>query len=136
MSQFSQGLCLDLTDTLSCDIELFAHFLQLLEEGYFDGEEKLAPGEGYAIPEPVGELFTDWAQIDLILVPGVAFDRAGNRLGRGKGYYDKVLKQTRAHKAGIAFDFQILAHIRFAQCQGCRGQQLALGNILMNDDVK
>ena len=82
-----------------------------LELRYFDGEEKLAPGEGYAIPEPVGELFTDWAQIDLILVPGVAFDRAGNRLGRGKGYYDKVLKQTRAHKAGIAFDFQMVEQV-------------------------
>lgn len=82
-----------------------------LELRYFDGEEKLAPGEGYAIPEPVGELFMDWAQIDLILVPGVAFDRAGNRLGRGRGYYDKVLKQTRAHKAGIAFDFQMVEQV-------------------------
>lgn len=79
-----------------------------LELRYFDGEERLQPGEGYAIPEPVGELFTDWGKIDLILVPGVAFDKSGNRLGRGKGYYDKVLKQTGAYKLGVCFDFQLV----------------------------
>lgn len=82
-----------------------------LELRYFDGEERLQPGEGYAIPEPVGELFTDWGKIDLILVPGVAFDKFGNRLGRGKGYYDKVLKQTEAYKLGVCFDFQLVERV-------------------------
>lgn len=82
-----------------------------LELRYFDGEERLQPGEGYAIPEPVGELFTDWGKIDLILVPGVAFDKSGNRLGRGKGYYDKVLKQTGACKVGVCFDFQLVERV-------------------------
>ena len=74
-------------------------------------KERLQPGEGYAIPEPVGELFTDWGKIDLILVPGVAFDKSGNRLGRGKGYYDKVLKQTGAYKLGVCFDFQLVERV-------------------------
>lgn len=82
-----------------------------LELRYFDGEERLQPGEGYAIPEPVGELFTDWGKIDLILVPGVAFDKSGNRLGRGKGYYDKVLKQMGAYKLGVCFDFQLVERV-------------------------
>lgn len=79
-----------------------------LDIRYFDGRENLCPGEGYAIPEPVGELFTDLDRIDLILVPGMAFDKDFNRLGRGKGYYDKILKQTRAYKMGVCFDFQFL----------------------------
>lgn len=79
-----------------------------LDIRYFDGKENLCPGEGYAIPEPVGALFTDLKQIDLVLVPGVAFDREGNRLGRGKGYYDRILKQTPAYKIGLCFDFQLL----------------------------
>lgn len=78
---------------------------------YFDGREKLCPGEGYAIPEPVGKLFTDLDKIDMILVPGVAFDCSLNRLGRGKGYYDKILKQTSAYKLGICFDFQMIAQV-------------------------
>ena len=82
-----------------------------LELRYFDGAERVQPGEGYAIPEPVGELFTDWGKIDLILVPGVAFDKSGNRLGRGKGYYDKVLKQTEAYKLGVCFDFQLVERV-------------------------
>lgn len=82
-----------------------------LDIRYFDGVEKLVPGEGYAIPEPVGGLFDDWGKIDVILVPGMAFDATGNRLGRGKGYYDKVLSQTSAYKIGICFDFQFLESV-------------------------
>lgn len=82
-----------------------------LDVRYFDGVEKMCPGEGFAIPEPVGELFTDWKEIDVILVPGVAFDADGNRLGRGKGYYDKVLRQTEAYKLGVCFDFQFIESV-------------------------
>ncbi len=82
-----------------------------LDIRYFDGAEKLEPGEGYAIPEPVGELFEDLNKIDVILVPGVAFDAQGNRLGRGKGYYDKILKQTNAYKMGLCFNFQFIESV-------------------------
>lgn len=47
------------------------------------------------------------ADIDLIVIPGVAFDRKGNRLGQGKGYYDRLLKETRGFKVGLAFDEQL-----------------------------
>ena len=46
---------------------------------------------------------------DLIVVPGMAFDRNGNRLGRGKGFYDRFLsKHLEVPRIGICFDFQIV----------------------------
>lgn len=50
-------------------------------------------------------------EIDLVLVPGQAFDAQGNRLGRGKGFYDRFLKRTNAFRIGICFDFQLLPQI-------------------------
>jgi 5-formyltetrahydrofolate cyclo-ligase len=47
-------------------------------------------------------------QLDLVLVPGVAFDTRGNRLGRGKGFYDRLLAGVRGTKCGVAFDEQIV----------------------------
>ncbi len=47
------------------------------------------------------------SRLDLILVPGVAFDLCGRRLGRGRGFYDRLLVDTPGLKCGIAFDEQI-----------------------------
>ena len=82
-----------------------------LELRLYTGPEDLKPG-AYGIEEPTGELFTDYADIDFIVVPGVAFDRNGNRLGRGKGYYDRLLPRIpSAHKAGICFPFQLVEEV-------------------------
>jgi len=77
----------------------------------FRGKEDLIAGENFGIPEPSGELFMDYNEIDLILVPGVAFDIANNRMGRGKAYYDKLLSSLKAFKLGVCFDFQQLQSV-------------------------
>ncbi|HOX55457.1 MAG TPA: 5-formyltetrahydrofolate cyclo-ligase [Candidatus Paceibacterota bacterium] len=48
------------------------------------------------------------SRLDLILVPGVAFDTAGGRLGRGKGYYDQLLAVVRGKTCGVGFDQQLV----------------------------
>ena len=50
-------------------------------------------------------------KFDLVLVPGMAFDLQGNRLGRGRGFYDRLLAKTSGVKCGIGFDFQLLEKI-------------------------
>lgn len=50
-------------------------------------------------------------RLDLILVPGVAFDQHGRRLGRGKGFYDQLLESVRGTTCGVAFDEQIMDEI-------------------------
>lgn len=73
----------------------------------YHDENDLSIG-AYDIMEPTGRLFTDYDAIDVAVIPGMMFDREGNRLGRGKGYYDRFLKKIRkVHKIGICFDFQV-----------------------------
>jgi 5-formyltetrahydrofolate cyclo-ligase len=50
-------------------------------------------------------------RLDLILVPGVAFDLQGRRLGRGKGYYDQLLGELRGTTCGVGFDEQIVEQV-------------------------
>lgn len=71
--------------------------------------EGTATHPGYrGIEEPDGPIFTDFAAIDLAVVPGVAFTRDGCRLGRGKGFYDRFLPRLDCPVVGLAFPFQIL----------------------------
>jgi 5-formyltetrahydrofolate cyclo-ligase len=65
----------------------------------------------YGIEEPTGKLFTEYDKIDLTIIPGVSFDEKGNRLGRGKGYYDRLLPNIKAYKIGICFAFQVSEEI-------------------------
>jgi 5-formyltetrahydrofolate cyclo-ligase len=69
--------------------------------------------KGYAgIMEPEGEAVTP-EEIDVVVVPAVAFDTKGHRLGYGKGYYDRFLKKTDALKVGVAYDFQIVDRLPY-----------------------
>ncbi len=65
----------------------------------------------YSIKEPIGEAFNKYEKIDLSIIPGVSFDNKGHRLGRGKGYYDKLLPLINSKKIGICFEFQVSTNI-------------------------
>ncbi len=63
------------------------------------------------ILEPCGDDIIDPKEIELAVIPGIAFDSHCHRLGRGKGYYDRLLPQTNCTKVGICYSFQIVENI-------------------------
>lgn len=65
----------------------------------------------YQIDEPDGESIAETGSLDAIIVPAVAYDRKGNRLGRGKGYYDRLLSTASCPKIGFIYDLQLLEAI-------------------------
>ena len=74
----------------------------------YSGAESMKEG-AFGIMEPVGREMLGDENIDVMLVPGMAFDACGNRLGRGKGYYDRFLSSLstpRPKLLGVCFDFQ------------------------------
>lgn len=75
----------------------------------YEGNDKMHRGK-VGIPEPTTPPFE--GNIDVIIVPAVAFDKEGNRLGRGGGYYDRFLKkQTHATIIGVGYDFQLVDEV-------------------------
>jgi 5-formyltetrahydrofolate cyclo-ligase len=66
----------------------------------------------FGIREPRGKCAEiPLRQLDLALVPGMAFDLGGRRLGRGRGFYDQLLAAVRGAKCGVAFDEQIVSEV-------------------------
>ncbi len=77
----------------------------------FSGEENMIIGNSFGIKEPLGKIFEDFSSIDLAIIPGLAFDKNNNRMGRGKGFYDKLLKKLNIYKIGVCYDFQLFESI-------------------------
>lgn len=63
----------------------------------------------FGIPEPTGGHPAAWEELDLVLVPGLAFDKTGNRLGYGQGYYDRILPRLKKTclTIGLSYSFQV-----------------------------
>ena len=63
----------------------------------------------FGIPEPIEITKIAYKNIDLVLVPGIAFDKEGHRIGYGLGHYDRFLRKVpKAVKIGLCFDFQLV----------------------------
>lgn len=78
----------------------------------YTGDECLRWAGDFHVLEPVGEPFTDYAAIDVAVVPGIAFTADGKRMGRGRGYYDRTLAlMPQVWKVGLCFPFQLLNDI-------------------------
>jgi 5-formyltetrahydrofolate cyclo-ligase len=77
---------------------------------FFVGDQPLVPGP-FNILEPVASNPAPLNRLDVIVVPGLGFDARGQRLGRGQGFYDRLLSAAPGVKCGLCFEEQLLAEI-------------------------
>lgn len=81
----------------------------------------------FHIGAPVGDAFTQFELIDLIVVPGVAFDISGHRMGRGRGFYDRFLSKyvlRNTYKLGVCFPQQIVDEVPVESHDICMNEVL------------
>lgn len=85
---------------------------ETMQPAILEDHAKLKKGP-YGVLEPVAQAQVNPEDLDLVIVPGLAFDKKGNRLGRGKGCYDRFLctLSDKTSSIGLAFDFQILSSV-------------------------
>ena len=76
----------------------------------YHGPESLDDNNKFHIGEPVGQ-GVDPSCLELIIVPAVALDSQRNRLGRGKGFYDRLLSTTACPTIGVVCDFQLVEQV-------------------------
>jgi 5-formyltetrahydrofolate cyclo-ligase len=81
-----------------------------------DFDMELVEGK-FGILEPGSEAVrcVDPGKLGALLVPGLAFDEMGNRLGRGRGYFDRILQKTTGAKLALAYDFQLVEEVPAAE---------------------
>lgn len=77
---------------------------------WVSSREGLVAGQ-FGIMEPTPDAVSAGCDFDLILVPGLAFDRQGGRLGRGRGYYDRFLSRASGIIAGVCFEDQLIGTV-------------------------
>lgn len=77
----------------------------------FEDECSLIMECKFGVAEPCGERLSDITTLDLMIVPGVAFDVENNRMGRGKAFYDKLLCNTDIFKLGVCFPCQLFPQV-------------------------
>jgi len=88
-------------DSVTNELQLF----------WFDAQTVLEKSQ-FGIDEPaLDSVPASNEDLSLILIPGIAFDGSGNRLGYGRGYYDKLLRNTDAHTVAIAFMCQVVSSV-------------------------
>ena len=76
----------------------------------YHGAQSLDDNNQFHIGEPVGDA-VDASCLELIIVPAVALDQKRNRLGRGKGFYDRLLSATTCPTIGVVCDFQLVDEV-------------------------
>ena len=93
-------------------MDLEAKNLRIFEVANLDGDFVLGPW-GVMQPDTRRTKEVSITEIDMVVIPGLAFDKKKNRLGRGAGLYDRFLQNiaTPTKKVGIAFEFQILENL-------------------------
>lgn len=89
------------------------------------------PRGRFGVPVAPGSVKVDPSAIDAVIVPGVAFDAAGRRLGRGMGFYDRFLRGTglEAVSIGVAFEEQMVERVP------CEASDVPLSMVITNDRV-